>query len=117
LSVGGTGSGADTAIYRVPGGAAGMKFKLVKGYREARNQLAMGRTRCRASASHDSLSRGNLARSNQINVLLQQRFARSAYQGCAGGDRAARSRPTARRSNCFRAGRVSPPVRGTARCR
>jgi tripartite-type tricarboxylate transporter receptor subunit TctC len=59
LTVGGTGSGADTAIYPdFLSALLGMKFKLVTGYQGI----------CLA---YDSLSRGTLARNGQINVLLQ----------------------------------------------
>jgi tripartite-type tricarboxylate transporter receptor subunit TctC len=74
LSVGGTGSGADTAIYpEFLSAVIGLKFKLVKGYRGSHEiQLAMERNEVQGIClAYDSLSRGNLARSGQINVLLQ----------------------------------------------
>jgi tripartite-type tricarboxylate transporter receptor subunit TctC len=74
LTVGGTGSGADTAIYPdFLSALLGMKFKLVKGYQGSNEiQLAMERGEVQGIClAYDSLSRGNLARTNQINVLLQ----------------------------------------------
>src|SRR4051794_37662519 len=74
LTVGGTGSGADTAIYpEFLSTLLGMKFKLVKGYQGSHEiQLAMERGEVQGIClAYDSLSRGNLARTNQINVLLQ----------------------------------------------
>jgi tripartite-type tricarboxylate transporter receptor subunit TctC len=74
LSVGGTGSGADTAIYpEFLSALLGMKFKLVKGYQGSHEiQLAMERGEVQGIClALDSLSRGNLARAGQINVLLQ----------------------------------------------
>jgi tripartite-type tricarboxylate transporter receptor subunit TctC len=74
LTVGGTGSGADTAIYPdFLSALLGMKFKLVKGYQGSHEiQLAMERGEVQGIClAYDSLSRGTLARNNQINVLLQ----------------------------------------------
>jgi tripartite-type tricarboxylate transporter receptor subunit TctC len=74
LAVGGTGSGADTAIYpEFLSALLGMKFKLVKGYQGSHEiQLAMERNEVQGIClAYDSLSRGNLARTNPINVLLQ----------------------------------------------
>ncbi len=74
LTVGGTGSGADTAIYpQFLSALIGMKFKLVKGYKGSHDiQLAMERNEVQGIClAFDSLSRGNLAKSGQINVLLQ----------------------------------------------
>jgi tripartite-type tricarboxylate transporter receptor subunit TctC len=74
LAVGGTGSGADTAIYpEFLSALLGMKFKLVKGYQGSHEiQLAMERNEVQGIClAYDSLSRGNLARTNQINILLQ----------------------------------------------
>ena len=74
LSVGGTGSGADTAIYpEFLAALLGMKLKLVKGYQGSHEiQLAMERNEVQGIClAYDSLSRGNLARNGTINVLLQ----------------------------------------------
>src|SRR4051794_39634483 len=74
LTVGGTGSGADTAIYpEFLSALLGMKFKLVKGYQGSHEiQLAMERGEVQGIClAYDSLSRGNLARTGQLNVLLQ----------------------------------------------
>jgi tripartite-type tricarboxylate transporter receptor subunit TctC len=74
LPVGGTGSGADTAIYpEFLSALLGMKFKLVKGYQGSHEiQLAMERGEVQGIClAYDSLSRGNLARTGRINVLLQ----------------------------------------------
>src|SRR3954454_1056402 len=74
LTVGGTGSGADTAIYPdFLSALLGMKFKLVKGYQGSHEiQLAMERNEVQGIClAYDSLSRGNLARTGGINVLLQ----------------------------------------------
>src|SRR3954468_19618364 len=74
LIVGGTGSGADTAIYpQFLSALIGLKFKLVNGYKGSHEiQLAMERNEVQGIClAYDSLSRGNLARTNQINVLLQ----------------------------------------------
>lgn len=78
LSVGGTGSGADTAIYpQFLSSLLGMKFKLVKGYQGSHEiQLAMERNEVQGIClAYDSLLRGNLARSGEINVLLQAALA------------------------------------------
>src|SRR4051812_40196655 len=74
LTVGGTGSGADTAIYpEFLAALLGMKLKLVKGYQGSHEiQLAMERNEVQGIClAYDSLSRGNLARTGGINVLLQ----------------------------------------------
>jgi tripartite-type tricarboxylate transporter receptor subunit TctC len=74
LTVGGTGSGADTAIYpQFLSALLGMKFKLVQGYKGSGEiQIAMERKEVDGIClAYDSLLRGNLARQNQINVLLQ----------------------------------------------
>jgi tripartite-type tricarboxylate transporter receptor subunit TctC len=74
LSVGGTGSGADTAIYpEFLAALLGMKLKLVKGYQGSHEiQLAMERNEVQGIClAYDSLSRGNIARTGGINVLLQ----------------------------------------------
>src|SRR4051812_5426241 len=74
LAVGGTGSGADTAIYpEFLSALLGMKFKLTKGYQGSHEiQLAMERGEVQGIClAFDSLSRGNLAHSGRINVLLQ----------------------------------------------
>jgi tripartite-type tricarboxylate transporter receptor subunit TctC len=78
LTVGGTGSGADTAIYpEFLSALLGLKFKLVKGYQGSHEiGLAMERNEVQGIClSYDSLSRGALARANQINVLLQAALA------------------------------------------
>jgi tripartite-type tricarboxylate transporter receptor subunit TctC len=74
LPVGGTGSGADTAIYpEFLSALLGLKFRLVKGYQGSHEiQLAMERGEVQGIClAYDSLSRGNLARSGRINILLQ----------------------------------------------
>jgi tripartite-type tricarboxylate transporter receptor subunit TctC len=74
LTVGGTGSGADTAIYpEFLAALLGMRFKLVKGYQGSHEiQLAMERGEVQGIClAYDSLARGTMARAGQINVLLQ----------------------------------------------
>jgi tripartite-type tricarboxylate transporter receptor subunit TctC len=74
LRVGGTGSGADTAAYpEFFSALLGMKFKLVKGYQGSGEiQLAMERQEVQGIClAYDSLLRGTLARTGQINILLQ----------------------------------------------
>ena len=74
LTVGGTGSGADTAIYpRFLSSLLGMKFNVVLGYKGSHDvQLAMERKEVEGIClAYDSLERGTLAREHQINVLLQ----------------------------------------------
>jgi len=74
LTVGGTGSGADTAIYpQFLTALLGMRFKLVLGYKGSHDiQLAMERNEVQGiCVAYDSLERGTLARARQINVLLQ----------------------------------------------
>jgi len=74
LTVGGTGSGADTAIYpQFLSSLLGMKFKLVLGYKGSHDiQLAMERNEVQGIClAYDSLERGTLAHEHQINVLLQ----------------------------------------------
>lgn len=74
LTLGGTGSGADTAIYpEFLAALLGMKMKVVKGYKGSHEiQLAMERNEVQGiCVAYDSLLRGNLARQGQINVLLQ----------------------------------------------
>lgn len=78
LTVGGTGSGADTAIYpQFLSALLGMRFKLVQGYKGSGEiQIAMERKEVEGIClAYDSLLRGNLARQNQINVLLQAAIA------------------------------------------
>lgn len=74
LTVGGTGSGADTAVYpQFLSALLGMKFKVVLGYKGSHDvQLAMERNEVQGIClAYDSLERGTLARAHQINVLLQ----------------------------------------------
>jgi tripartite-type tricarboxylate transporter receptor subunit TctC len=74
LTVGGTGSGADTAIYpQFLAALLGMKFRVVLGYQGSHEvQLAMERNEVQGIClAYDSLLRGTLARERQINVLLQ----------------------------------------------
>jgi tripartite-type tricarboxylate transporter receptor subunit TctC len=78
LTVGGTGSGADTAIYpQFLTSLLGMKFRLVQGYKgSGQIQLAMERKEVDGIClAYDSLLRGNLARQGRINVLLQAGLA------------------------------------------
>jgi tripartite-type tricarboxylate transporter receptor subunit TctC len=78
FTVGGTGSGADTAIYpEILSALLGMKFKLVKGYRGSQEiQLAMERGEVQGiCVAYDSVMRGNLARRGEINLLLQAALA------------------------------------------
>jgi tripartite-type tricarboxylate transporter receptor subunit TctC len=78
LAVGGTGSGADTAIYpEFLKALLGLKFRLAKGYQGSGEiQLAMERNEVQGIClAYDSLMRGNLARAGQINVLLQAALA------------------------------------------
>src|SRR5262245_9599894 len=86
LTAGGTGSGADTAVYpEFLAALLGMKFKLVKGYQGSHEiQLAMERNEVQGIClAYDSLSRGNIARSGGINVLLQAALASDARVGDA----------------------------------
>jgi hypothetical protein len=124
LSVGGTGSGADTAIYPgVPLSALlGMKLKLVKGYQGSQEiQLAMERNEVQGIClAYDSLSRGNLARNGGLNVLLQAALKRDPrVKGAPMVIEAARSvggSPGAGIVLCARC--HGPPIRGAARpCR
>jgi len=74
LTVGGTGSGADTAIYpQFLSALLGMKFKLVLGYKGSHDvQLAMERNEVQGiCVSYDSIERGTLSQQHQINMLLQ----------------------------------------------
>jgi tripartite-type tricarboxylate transporter receptor subunit TctC len=74
VTVGGTGSGADTAIYpQFLSSLLGMKFRLVQGYKGSGEiQIAMERKEVEGIClAYDSLLRGNLARAGQINILLQ----------------------------------------------
>ncbi len=74
LAVGGTGSGADTAIYpEFLRALLGLKFRLTKGYQGSHEiQLAMERNEVQGiCVAYDSVSRGTLARTGQLNILLQ----------------------------------------------
>jgi tripartite-type tricarboxylate transporter receptor subunit TctC len=74
LSVGGTGSGADTAVYpQFLSALLGMRFKLVQGYKGSGEiQLAMERKEVEGiCVAYDSVLRGNLARQGELNILLQ----------------------------------------------
>jgi tripartite-type tricarboxylate transporter receptor subunit TctC len=74
LTLGGTGSGADTAIYpEFLAALLGMKMKVVKGYKGSHEiHLAMERNEVQGIClAYDSLLRGTLARTGQINILLQ----------------------------------------------
>jgi tripartite-type tricarboxylate transporter receptor subunit TctC len=74
LTVGGTGSGADTAVYpQFLSSLLGMKFKLVQGYKgSGQIQLAMERKEVDGiCVAYDSLLRGSLARRGEVNILLQ----------------------------------------------
>lgn len=74
LTVGGTGSGADTAIYpQFLSALLGMKFKLVKGYQGSHEiLLAMERNEVQGIClAYDSLERSTLVRTHQVNVLVQ----------------------------------------------
>jgi tripartite-type tricarboxylate transporter receptor subunit TctC len=74
LTVGATGSGADTAVYpQFLAALLGMKFKLILGYQGSHDvQLAMERNEVQGIClAYDSLERGTLARAHEINILLQ----------------------------------------------
>jgi len=74
LAVGGTGSGADTAVYpQFLSALLGMRFKLVQGYKGSGEiQLAMERKEVDGiCVAYDSVLRGNLARQGELNILLQ----------------------------------------------
>lgn len=74
LTFGGTGSGADTAIYpEFLAALLGMKMKVVKGYKGSHEiQLAMERGEVHGIClAYDSLMRGTLARQGRVNLLLQ----------------------------------------------
>jgi tripartite-type tricarboxylate transporter receptor subunit TctC len=74
LTVGATGSGADTAVYpQFLAALLGMKFKVILGYQGSHEvQLAMERNEVQGIClNYDSLERGTLARAHAINILLQ----------------------------------------------
>jgi tripartite-type tricarboxylate transporter receptor subunit TctC len=74
LTLGGTGSGADAAIYpEFLAALLGMKMKVVKGYKGSHEiHLAMERNEVQGIClAYDSLLRGNLSRQGQLNILLQ----------------------------------------------
>jgi tripartite-type tricarboxylate transporter receptor subunit TctC len=74
LTLGGTGSGADTAIYpEFLAALLGMKMRVAKGYKGSHEiHLAMERNEVQGIClAYDSLLRGNLARQGQLNILLQ----------------------------------------------
>lgn len=74
LTVGGTGSGADTAVYpQFLSALLGMRFKLVQGYKGSGEiQIAMERKEVDGiCVAYDSVLRGNLARQGELNILLQ----------------------------------------------
>jgi tripartite-type tricarboxylate transporter receptor subunit TctC len=74
LKVGGTGSGADTAIYpEFLSKLLGMHFVLVQGYSGSHEiQLAMERNEVQGIClAYDSFSRSTLFKQNELNVLLQ----------------------------------------------
>jgi tripartite-type tricarboxylate transporter receptor subunit TctC len=79
LKVGGTGSGADTAIYpEFLSKLLGMRLVLVKGYSGSHEiQLAMERNEVQGIClAYDSFSRSTLFRENGLNVLLQAALER-----------------------------------------
>ena len=74
LTVGATGSGADTAVYpQLLSTFLGMKFKTIMGYPGSRAiSLAMERDEVQGiCVSYDSLSHETPFRENKINILLQ----------------------------------------------
>jgi tripartite-type tricarboxylate transporter receptor subunit TctC len=74
LKVGGTGSGADTAIYpEFLSKLLGMHLVLVQGYSGSHEiQLAMERNEVQGIClAYDSFSRSTLFKQNQLNILLQ----------------------------------------------
>jgi tripartite-type tricarboxylate transporter receptor subunit TctC len=74
LVVGGTGSGADTAIYpQFLSELLGMKFKVVLGYKGSQDvSLAMERNEVEGiCVAYDSLMRQTLAREGKLNILFQ----------------------------------------------
>ena len=74
LTVGGTGSGADTAIYpQFLAALLGMKFRIVLGYQGSHEvQLAMERNEVQGIClAYNSLERSTLARAQEVNILLQ----------------------------------------------
>jgi tripartite-type tricarboxylate transporter receptor subunit TctC len=74
LEVGATGSGADTAAYPdFLSAIVSMKFKVVRGYQGSHEiQLAMERNEVQGiCVAYDSLARGTLFSTNQLNLLLQ----------------------------------------------
>jgi tripartite-type tricarboxylate transporter receptor subunit TctC len=74
LTVGATGSGADTAVYpQFLAALLGMKFKVILGYQGSHEvQLAMERNEVQGIClNYDSLERGTLARAHEVNIVLQ----------------------------------------------
>ena len=74
LTVGGTGSGADTSVYPLfLSNLFGMKFKVVNGYKGSHQvQLAMERNEVQGIClSYNSLTHGTLFHQHQLNLLLQ----------------------------------------------
>jgi tripartite-type tricarboxylate transporter receptor subunit TctC len=74
LKVGGTGSGADTAIYpEFLSKLLGLRLVLVQGYTGSHEiQLAMERNEVQGIClAYDSFSRSTLFRENKLNILLQ----------------------------------------------
>ena len=74
LTVGATGSGADTAVYPlVLSNLFGMKFHVVKGYKGSHQvQLAMERNEVQGIClSYNSLTHGSLFQQHKLNLLLQ----------------------------------------------
>jgi tripartite-type tricarboxylate transporter receptor subunit TctC len=74
LVVGGTGSGADTAIYpQFLSELLGMKFKVVLGYKGSKDiSLAMERNEVEGiCVAYESLMRQTLAREGKLNILFQ----------------------------------------------
>src|SRR5258705_11136533 len=120
LPVGGTGSGADTAIYpEFLSALLGLKFKLVKGYQGSYEvQLAMERGEVQGMCvAYDSLSRSNLARAGAVNLLLQAAITpRSTHIWSPDGvgRRPLGGRPQGARA-VLRAARHGTPARGAAR--
>ena len=105
LTLGGTGSGADTAIYpEFLAALLGMKMKVVKGYKGSHEiHLAMERNEVQGIClAYDSLLRGNLARAgpDQYSACRRRSSPTRASRACRSGLSRRIRRRSARRWSC-----------------
>ena len=119
LTLGGTGSGADTAIYpEFLAALLGMKMKVVKGYKGSHEiHLAMERNEVQGIClAYDLLLRGNLARRARSTFCCKRRSSPICASRTCRSASSRRALPRARGAGAVLRARVhGTAVRGAGR--